>query len=366
MSHRQTGHGGQTWLTILAVVAAVGGIAFGICRGSNCADSSAAVGKSSEASAVVMQLSTRVDELRADNKQLREQLAAQAQQAKVENAKWAKLEADIAKSAAAQTKTPAAQASAASAKAMEGEDSAPDMLDSGDMPASTETLTAAFHDLAAKGMMGMQGGEALIELTKQFHALDAEGLDLLAAMLGDMSSSNNRFLASMIMEMLKDPRTVAPLAQALSDPDVMVRRMSSHALGTLGDAAAISALEQGAVDEDWGVRANSAYGLAKMGDDRGVLALRKLYDDMPANSPNGAGMLGGLADVGASAYADLFSPALADAKGDLTLRMMAFMWAGNNGAPELVPVLEGVIASQAENDSVKAWARKALEKIQQP
>jgi HEAT repeat protein len=73
-------------------------------------------------------------------------------------------------------------------------------------------------------------------------------------------------LAAEKLGKLGDPRAVAPLVRALTDPDRGVRQAVVVALGKLGEKRAVRPLASALKDKDPYVRINAAYALGKLGD----------------------------------------------------------------------------------------------------
>ena len=97
-------------------------------------------------------------------------------------------------------------------------------------------------------------------------AAGPDGLHQVIDQLQKASSPQERFLAAALLEKVGDPAALSALGATLkNDPDLMVRRMASHAAALIGTDAAADVLRPAmANDEDWGVRVNSGYGLAKL------------------------------------------------------------------------------------------------------
>jgi HEAT repeat protein len=226
-------------------------------------------------------------------------------------------------------------------------------------PSGDETIRA-FKDAVKEGAGAFARVGALVE---SFKALGDEGLAILGELLRDPNSSSGRFLAGMILEGLKDPRAIPALDRAVSDPDVLVSRMASHALAVIGTRDAIPALER-AMNEptDWGVRANAAYGLAKLGEKSGtdhLLAMWRSKDDPMA--PLVA--LGAMADVGSPEFSAELRPLIGDGAAEVGARFAAIGCATKAKDRDALPALETAIASPDTPDSVKEAARRAVNEI---
>jgi hypothetical protein len=227
-----------------------------------------------------------------------------------------------------------------------------------------EAALTAFRALATAGPVAytqLADGK----LVALFRALGPTGVEVLGELLRDADSTDNRFLAAAVLELLGDPTAITHLDFALNDDDILVRRMASHALATLRDEAAIPALERAFHDEeDWGVRANAAYGLAKLGQPSGVEALLALHASDEIDDASRAAVMGGMADVGAAAFAPVFRPLLADTTAELGYRLTAMQWAANAKDEASLETLQKIAASPQEEDSLRTAARRTIEAIQ--
>jgi hypothetical protein len=230
-------------------------------------------------------------------------------------------------------------------------------------PAGADEAIAAFKALSKEGLAAFAklGESGLVE---KFRALGPDGVAILAEQLRD-SSSTDRFLAAAILEGLKDPKSIPALDGATHDPDLLVRRMASHALAVMNSTDAIASLE-GAMqgDDDFGVRANSAYGLAKLGQQSGIDALLQLWNSPGLDPGSRVAVLGGIADVGNPAFAPIFRPLIGDKTKEYTYRILGIMGASKAKDQGALPALETVAADASDQDSLREAARKAIAAIQ--
>lgn len=224
-------------------------------------------------------------------------------------------------------------------------------------PTSDEAL-AAFRDLAKAGA-GAYGRHAA--LADKFRPLGQEGVALLAELLRDVRSAENRFLAAAVLEALADPGSIPALDAAVDDADVLVSRMASHALAFMGSRDAIPSLERALGDAaDWGARVNAAYGLAKLGERSGR--------DFLIESYRGGGMpalvvIGPMAEIGATEFSAELRPLIGNAGAEIGFRLAAISCAAKAGDRDALPALEAAIASTDAPESLKEAAKRAVNEI---
>jgi len=201
------------------------------------------------------------------------------------------------------------------------------------------------------------------EAVQAIKAAGRPAVDFLMNSLRTSSSATERFLAAALLEGSGDAAGIPALAETLKkDPDVIVRRMASHAIAVLGSEAADAPLRAASTaDADWGVRLNSAYGLAKRNDDEGLRILREGYESSSTPAEYRIGILGGLADVAAPSTAPLFRQILADTK-DASYLLLSMTALAKMKDVASIPALERIQGS-TEPDMVKQAAAKAIEAI---
>jgi HEAT repeat protein len=229
-------------------------------------------------------------------------------------------------------------------------------------PEPASDLTAEFKALVAKGL-GAFGQEDFKTFAERARSAGQKGLDFLQEILLNSESGTERFMAAAVLEQLKNPNAIPSLIKALQeDGDMIVRRMSSHALAIIGTEAAEAPLRAAmGVDTDWGVRVNSAYGLAKMGREDGQLYLERTYASEETPAEYRLAILGGLADVAAPSTAAFFRRVLNDSS-DPTYQILSISALEKMKDTEAIVDLEKIAASDAPS-FVKEAARKAVETI---
>ena len=165
--------------------------------------------------------------------------------------------------------------------------SSPAKIESAPPPAAKPAFDfkTAFAGVAKKGL-GAYGSKEMRELADSVKASGTNGVRTVIEQLQDSTSTQDRFLLVALLESIGDPAALPALDTILkNDPDLLVRRMASHAAALIGSDAAMDVLRPAmANDQDWGVRVNSAYGLAKLKQQDGLDTLQQFYTspDTPA------------------------------------------------------------------------------------
>ena len=232
-------------------------------------------------------------------------------------------------------------------------------------PRSKEEILSDFRELARKGVAAYAQLQAKNHpLVEEFRRLDGEGIDLLSGLLSEGGDSD-RFLAAAMMEALKDPRAIGPLESAIFDgnaENVMVQRMSSHALAFLDSEEEIPALERVMKEgSEWGVRINATYGLAKRGHRGAVQQLRQTYrdaDDAISREQTFAVM----AEVGEASYLPLFQERLGKEE-TYSTRFVAVRGIAKVGDEASLPLLSAIAEDPGEDKALQVEAKKAYNKI---
>ena len=218
--------------------------------------------------------------------------------------------------------------------------------------------------LAEEGMAAVYGlkGRAL---AKEMKAGGAEARRVLAEILSQSESANERFTAAALMEFIGDPEGVPDLASAIrGESDLLVRRMIAHAIAVIGADTGVEALREAmASDGDWGVRVNSAYGLAKMGKEDGLNHLMVSYGSEETPAEARLAILGGLVDVAAPSSAPLFRRILSDTT-DVSYLIASITALTKMKDVASIPDLERVVSSTLP-ETVREAAGKAILKIQE-
>lgn len=232
-------------------------------------------------------------------------------------------------------------------------------------PRSKEEILSAFRELARKGLGAyaelQRGNHPLVE---EFRRLGGEGIDLLSELLA-RGGDSDKFLAAAVMEALKDPRAIGPLVSAIFDDNaenVMVRRMSSHALAFLDSEEAIPALERVMKDgTEWGVRINAGYGLAKMGHRGAIDHLRQSYRDADEAIVREQ-TFAVLAEVAHASYLPLFRERLGKEE-TYSIRFVAVRGIAKVGDEASLPLLSAIADDPGEDKALQLEARKAYNRI---
>ena len=181
--------------------------------------------------------------------------------------------------------------------------------------------------------------------------------------LQDSTSTQDRFLLVALLESIGDPAALPVLDTILkNDPDLLVRRMASHAAALIGSDAAMDVLRPAMTnDEDWGVRVNSAYGLAKLKQQDGLDTLQQFYTSADTPAEYRLAILAGLADVAAPTTGPLFRQILADTT-DAGYVLIAIGALEKMKDAQALPTLQS-IATSTKSDTIRQAAQRAIDNI---
>ena len=218
----------------------------------------------------------------------------------------------------------------------------------------------SFATLAKKGLAAY-GSKEMVELADNVKASGQDGLRLVTEQLQNSTSSQERFLAAALLEKIGDPSALSALEAALkNDPDLLVRRMASHAAALIGTDAVVDFLRPAMLnDEDWGVRVNSAYGLAKLKQQDGLDTLQRYYSSPDTPAEYRLAILAGLADVAAPSTGPLFRQILSDTT-DVGYVLIAIGALEKMKDSEALPDLQR-IAISAKSETVRQAAQRAVD-----
>ena len=220
----------------------------------------------------------------------------------------------------------------------------------------------SFAALAKKGLAAY-GSKEMVELADAVKASGKDGLRLVTDQLQNSTSPQERFLAAALLEKIGDPAALPALETALkTDPDLLVRRMASHAAALIGTDAAVAVLRPAMLnDEDWGVRVNSAYGLAKLKQPDGLDTLQKFYGSPETPAEYSLAILAGLADVAAPTTSPMFRKVLADTT-DPSYVLIAIGALEKMKDTQALPDLQR-IATTSKSDMIRQAAQRAIDSI---
>jgi hypothetical protein len=232
-------------------------------------------------------------------------------------------------------------------------------------PPSTQPafdFKTAFAGLAQKGLEAY-GSKEMRELADEVKASGKGGVRLVIDQLQNSTSTQERFIAVALLESIGDPAALPALDTTLKhDPDLVVRRMASHAAALIGSDAAKDVLRPAMThDEDWGVRVNSAYGLAKLGQQDGLDTLVRFYDSTETPAEYRLAILGGLADVAAPTTGPLFRQILADTT-DPGYVLIAIAALEKMKDAQALPDLQR-IAAAAKSETIRQAGQRAIDNI---
>jgi hypothetical protein len=250
------------------------------------------------------------------------------------------------------------------AAAPETSSPAPSKVESAPPPAAQPAFDfkTSFAALSKRGLAAYASKE-MQELADAVKASGTNGVRQVIDQLQNASSPQERFLAAALLEKTGDPSALSALGATLkNDPDLLVRRMASHAAAVIGTDAAAEVLRPAMThDEDWGVRVNSAYGLAKLKQPDGLETLQQFYASAETPAEYRLAILGGLADVAAPSTGPLFRQVLADTT-DAGYVLIAIGALEKMKDTQALPDLRRIAAS-AKSDMVRQAAQRAIDNI---
>lgn len=232
-------------------------------------------------------------------------------------------------------------------------------------PRATGEVLAELKALAKEHGMALYGSITPSHpLFKELQAMGADGI----SMLGDLLKSGTdteKFVAAALMEKLLDPAAIPALTDALfgdNKGNLLVQRMSSHALAIIGGEEAIGPLERAMNDgPEWGVKGNAAYGLARMGHEGGIEWLLDTYNT--AEDPMmKAVALPAMADIGDPSYLPVMH-ALIQEETEYSKRTLALQGIAKAGQKESLPILEALIDDPQADKALLVEAKKAFNAI---
>jgi len=192
-----------------------------------------------------------------------------------------------------------------------------------------------------------------------------EGIKLLGDLLGT-GGQNERFAAAALMGKLMSPDAIPALEKALFDGDnadnVLVQRMASHAVGTIGGEKAIPVLERIIAEgSEWGVKTNAAASLAQMGRQEGIDWIRDSYHSQEDQGTK-LQLLGAMGAVGDPSYLPDLHKVLRE-ETEYSKRFMAVTGIAKAARHESLPVLEAIINNPDEDKMIITQAKKAYDEI---
>ena len=217
--------------------------------------------------------------------------------------------------------------------------------------------------LLSKGAQAYKGSD-FFAMLEELKKRGKEGIDTLADRLLNAETGGERFLAAALLEDLHDASAIPALAQALQkDEDLLVRRMSSHAIAMIQNEAGLPSLRTAMTsDSDWGVRVNAAYGVAKLGQADGVKLLEDAYNSTTTPAEYRLAVLGGLGDVAAKSSAPIFKKILTEST-DITALFIAIGAVQKLGDAGFVQDLNRIAGDAKYASNIREMAKKAADAL---
>jgi HEAT repeat protein len=202
-------------------------------------------------------------------------------------------------------------------------------------------------------------------LFKELAAMGPEGIKLLGTLL-ETGDQNQRFGAAALMAKLMDGEAIPHLNKAIfaggNDDNVLVQRMASSALGSIGGETAVPVLERILDhDLDWGVQTNAAASLAQMGRKDGIDWIRENYHSQ-TDSTAKLSLLAVMSQVGDPSYLPDLHKALQE-ETEYSKRYLAVSGIAKAARDESLPILEGIMNNPEEDKMIISEAKKAYEEI---
>jgi HEAT repeat protein len=224
-------------------------------------------------------------------------------------------------------------------------------------------LAERFAALVEKGMDALRDPD-FKQLAQDLKKAGPKAMEDLAKRLLNAESATERFLAGALIETMGDAAAIPFLSESLGkDEDLLVRRMTSHALAVIGTEPALGALRAAmAGDSDWGVRVNSAYGVAKQGQPDGLKLLEEAYTSSSTPAEYKLAVYGGLADVAAPSSAPIFRKVLSEST-DLTYLILSIRAVEKMKDLESVSSLNRIAGDAKYPANVREAAKKAADAI---
>jgi HEAT repeat protein len=211
------------------------------------------------------------------------------------------------------------------------------------------------------GTGGPQRWQQMREVAADLRAMGDAGMEALARVLANGTSSDERRAAAQLLGDLQDPRALPVLRDILDkDSDVLLRRAAAAGLRRLESPETVPVLEAllGNAGEDRFVRMSAAYGLAQLGRLAGVSGLTQIFDEA---NVDGRGR-----DVAFRALRSLdddrslpFMRQLVTSGAELSYRLQAIQFLEAHGDRQSLGALERIMQSPTEQPSIRDAATRA-------
>ena len=233
-------------------------------------------------------------------------------------------------------------------------------------PAKAESVAKILEDFAKLGKKGLGAymDPALKKLAERVKSGGPEALAAILDRLARAETGSERFVAAALLESVGNPEAFPGLSKAMmNDDDVLVRRMSSHAIAMIGTEAALAPL-RGVMEstDDWGVRVNAAYGVAAQKQEDGVKWLVDFYEAESSPKESKGPVLGALASLGAPSTAPIFRALLKEAT-DVGYQLLAIGALEAMKDQASVAELTRISTTSTYSSNVREAAKKAVETL---
>ena len=199
------------------------------------------------------------------------------------------------------------------------------------------------------------------EVAADLRAMGDAGMEALARVLANGTSSDERRAAAQLLGELQDQRALPLLRDILDkDSDVLLRRAAAAGLRRLEMPETIPVLEAllANAGEDRFVRMSAAYGLARLGKLQGVSGLTQIFDE---SNLDGRGR-----DMAFRALRSLdderslpFMRQVVTSGDELSYRLQAIRFLEAQGDRQSLVALERIMQSPTEQASIRDAATRA-------
>jgi hypothetical protein len=199
------------------------------------------------------------------------------------------------------------------------------------------------------------------EVAADLRAMGDAGMEALARVLANGTTSDERRAAAQLLGELQDPRALPLLRDILDkDSDVLLRRAAAAGLRRLETPETVPVLEAllANAGEDRFVRMSAAYGLAQLGRLQGVNGLTQIFDE---SNLDGRGR-----DMAFRALRSLdddrslpFMRQVMSSGDELSYRLQAIRFLEAHGDRQSLVALERIMQSPTEQASIRDAASRA-------
>ena len=233
-----------------------------------------------------------------------------------------------------------------------------------DTPEPHEVVWEQFYQFLEKtaGMSWGQRRRYEWALIADLRELGDPAVEALLQLLEESSDTRERSTAAFLLGSMQDQRAVAVLQEVLAnEEDILMRRAAARGMARVQTPDTIPILDTILSNglEDRYMRLSAAYGLARMGESQGIDGLASIFEESGADGRGHYMAFRALVATNDPRALPVMRQIVA-AESEVSYRLGAISFLAAHGDREAIPLLQQVIESPDEQQSVREAAEQAM------